>query len=350
MWSASSSRPADVETAAEAHAHLKGAAAALKEAGEKLRHGMERVVPPAVPAMPEGQHKEGSEASGSFPITPSLMSALSANVQALRDLKANLQGPGKEGLADSIPGWHQVIGAIDATLEALSRRSDEAHMGPPGAARGSAGAQSGSPGEVPQEWGPTLEAAIRVCLLWAQSAQKQSQAAEEAGGGGHNVRGVNPPGDGSAGGGYGSQALASLTPHSARSSHATGVLFRWRGNEEESLLSWRASCRCWTCVPQQYKRCRCGTCTCTRRRQNWRMSCWPSWLGSPGRASALPSPLTIQLPKGGGGKWEEAEGTGMGEGVGGKDVSDQLTDEDQLLGSRQKDLPPEKEEEGPARR
>jgi hypothetical protein len=33
---------------------------------------------------------------------------------------------------------------------------------------------------------------------------------------------------------------------------------------------------------------------------------------------------------------------GMGEGVGGKDVSDQLTDEDQLLGSRQKDLPPEK--------
>lgn len=32
-------------------------------------------------------------------------------------------------------------------------------------------------------------------------------------------------------------------------------------------------------------------------------------------------------------------GQGMGEGTGRKDVSDQLTDEDQLLGSRQKDEP-----------
>ncbi len=33
---------------------------------------------------------------------------------------------------------------------------------------------------------------------------------------------------------------------------------------------------------------------------------------------------------------------GMGEGVGGKDVSDQIQDEDQLLGARQKDQPQEK--------
>lgn len=31
---------------------------------------------------------------------------------------------------------------------------------------------------------------------------------------------------------------------------------------------------------------------------------------------------------------ENATGTGMGEGVGSKDVSDQITDEDQLLGTR----------------
>lgn len=33
----------------------------------------------------------------------------------------------------------------------------------------------------------------------------------------------------------------------------------------------------------------------------------------------------------------------MGEGEGGKDVSDQIEDEDQLLGAKQKDAPPEKE-------
>lgn len=32
---------------------------------------------------------------------------------------------------------------------------------------------------------------------------------------------------------------------------------------------------------------------------------------------------------------ENATGTGMGEGVGSKDVSDQITDEDQLLGTRE---------------
>ena len=36
-----------------------------------------------------------------------------------------------------------------------------------------------------------------------------------------------------------------------------------------------------------------------------------------------------------GGGWQ-----GMGEGEGAKDVSDQITDEDQLLGARQKDQPP----------
>jgi midasin len=36
-------------------------------------------------------------------------------------------------------------------------------------------------------------------------------------------------------------------------------------------------------------------------------------------------------------QWQEAGGTGVGDGTGKKDVSDQLTDEDQLLGAQQKD-------------
>lgn len=37
-----------------------------------------------------------------------------------------------------------------------------------------------------------------------------------------------------------------------------------------------------------------------------------------------------------GDKQQDASGTGMGEGVGAKDVSDQITDEDQLLGASNK--------------
>lgn len=40
------------------------------------------------------------------------------------------------------------------------------------------------------------------------------------------------------------------------------------------------------------------------------------------------------------GEFKEAEGTGMGEGTGAKDVSDQIEDQDQLLGAKQKDVPP----------
>lgn len=36
-------------------------------------------------------------------------------------------------------------------------------------------------------------------------------------------------------------------------------------------------------------------------------------------------------------QWQDAGGTGLGEGTGKKDISDQLTDEDQLLGAQQKD-------------
>jgi hypothetical protein len=42
-----------------------------------------------------------------------------------------------------------------------------------------------------------------------------------------------------------------------------------------------------------------------------------------------------------GGKFQESDGTGMGEGEGVKDVSDQIEDEDQLLGAQQKDAPQE---------
>ena len=42
-----------------------------------------------------------------------------------------------------------------------------------------------------------------------------------------------------------------------------------------------------------------------------------------------------------GGSFQEAGGTGMGAGEGAKDVSDQIQDEDQLLGARQKDQAPE---------
>lgn len=42
------------------------------------------------------------------------------------------------------------------------------------------------------------------------------------------------------------------------------------------------------------------------------------------------------------GAFKEAEGTGMGEGEGKKDVSDQLEDEDQLLGAKRADQPEEK--------
>ena len=35
------------------------------------------------------------------------------------------------------------------------------------------------------------------------------------------------------------------------------------------------------------------------------------------------------------GKFKESEGTGMGEGEGARDVSDQIEDEDQLLGAQQ---------------
>ncbi|KAK9820997.1 hypothetical protein WJX81_006213, partial [Elliptochloris bilobata] len=47
------------------------------------------------------------------------------------------------------------------------------------------------------------------------------------------------------------------------------------------------------------------------------------------------------------GAFQEAGGTGMGEGEGAKDVSDQITDEDQLLGARQKDQPPPDQQEEP---
>jgi midasin len=36
------------------------------------------------------------------------------------------------------------------------------------------------------------------------------------------------------------------------------------------------------------------------------------------------------------GEFKEAEGTGLGEGTGAKDISDQLTDQDQLLGAQQR--------------
>lgn len=39
-------------------------------------------------------------------------------------------------------------------------------------------------------------------------------------------------------------------------------------------------------------------------------------------------------------EWACRARQGMGEGEGAKDVSDQITDEDQLLGARQKDQPP----------
>lgn len=48
---------------------------------------------------------------------------------------------------------------------------------------------------------------------------------------------------------------------------------------------------------------------------------------------------------GGEGAFKEAEGTGMGEGQGAKDVSDQIEDQDQLLGAQQKDAPPEEPQE-----
>ncbi len=48
---------------------------------------------------------------------------------------------------------------------------------------------------------------------------------------------------------------------------------------------------------------------------------------------------------GGEGAFKEAEGTGMGEGHGAKDVSDQIEDQDQLLGAQQKDAPPEEPQE-----
>jgi midasin len=44
-------------------------------------------------------------------------------------------------------------------------------------------------------------------------------------------------------------------------------------------------------------------------------------------------------------QWQEAGGTGMGEGTGKKDVSDQLTDEDQLLGAQQKDQQQQQQQE-----
>jgi midasin len=43
-------------------------------------------------------------------------------------------------------------------------------------------------------------------------------------------------------------------------------------------------------------------------------------------------------------QWQDAGGTGMGEGTGKKDVSDQIHDEDQLLGAQQKDQQQQKEE------
>ncbi len=48
---------------------------------------------------------------------------------------------------------------------------------------------------------------------------------------------------------------------------------------------------------------------------------------------------------GGEGAFKEAEGTGMGEGHGAKDVSDQIEDQDQLLGAQQTDAPPEEPQE-----
>jgi midasin len=43
--------------------------------------------------------------------------------------------------------------------------------------------------------------------------------------------------------------------------------------------------------------------------------------------------------------WEDAGGTGMGEGTGKKDVSDQITNEDQLLGAQQKDQQQQQQQE-----
>ena len=58
-------------------------------------------------------------------------------------------------------------------------------------------------------------------------------------------------------------------------------------------------------------------------------------------------PHTSAPPQDGPGEFKEAEGTGLGDGdtKGAKDISDQIKDEDQLLGAEQKDKPKDKEEQ-----
>lgn len=64
------------------------------------------------------------------------------------------------------------------------------------------------------------------------------------------------------------------------------------------------------------------------------------------RRTCLTDPVCCA--EGEGGSFQEAGGTGMGAGEGAKDVSDQIQDEDQLLGARQKDQAPEQVGYSPA--
>jgi midasin len=57
----------------------------------------------------------------------------------------------------------------------------------------------------------------------------------------------------------------------------------------------------------------------------------------------MPEGTEVEGGEGGEGEWKEAGGTGMGDGTGKKDVSDQIKDEDQLLGAQQKG----QQQEGP---
>lgn len=50
------------------------------------------------------------------------------------------------------------------------------------------------------------------------------------------------------------------------------------------------------------------------------------------------------------GKFQEAEGTGLGEGQGKKDVSDEIENEDQVTGAKQQGAEEEKNEEGEGQR
>ena len=50
---------------------------------------------------------------------------------------------------------------------------------------------------------------------------------------------------------------------------------------------------------------------------------------------------------GGNGEFKEADGTGMGDGQGARDVSDQIEEQDQLAGALQGDAPPPPPQEAP---